>query len=68
MSDAKPIIPDVLACRIPIQQILLEVHHNFRTLRFKDTRRLIKMMRDHGYRIFDISRRAREFSLLKQPS
>lgn len=62
------VIPDVLASPIPIRQILLEVHHNFRTLRFKDTRRLIEMMRDHGYRIFDISRRAREFSLLKQPS
>ncbi len=60
------IMPGVLASGIPIRQILLEVHHRMRGLRFKDTLRLIEIMRDHGYRIFSISRRAREFSLLKE--
>ncbi len=59
------VLPDVLASGIPIRQILMEVHHNFKTLKFNDTRDMLRALRSHGYRILDISRRAREFSLLK---
>ena len=35
--------------------------------RFGDTLEVIESMRAHGFGIFDISRRALEFSFLKQP-
>ena len=60
------VIPDVLASGLPIGQILLEVHHNFKLVRFDQTLRLVEALREHGYRIFDISRRALELSLLKK--
>ena len=57
---------DVLASGLPIRQILLEVHHNFKQVSFDDTLQLVTALREHGYRIYDISRRALELSFLKK--
>lgn len=61
------VLPDILASGIPIAQILIEFHHNFRTLAFADTHRAVEQLRAAGYRILDISHRAREFCFLKAP-
>ena len=61
------VIPDLLASPIQVHQLLLEVHHGYPSLSFADTRTAIESLRAAGYRIFDISRRGREFSLLKTP-
>ncbi len=58
------VLPDILASGIPIGQILIEFHHNFRTLSFADTHRAVDLLRGSGYRILDISHRAREFCFL----
>ncbi len=61
------VLPDMLACGLPINQILLEFHHNFRGVRFEDTLQAIESLRAHGFGIFDTSRRGLEFSFLKRP-
>ena len=61
------VLPDVLACGLPINQIILEFHHNFRGVSFDDTLQAIESLRAHGYGIFDISHRALEFGFLKKP-
>jgi FkbM family methyltransferase len=59
------VLPDILDSGIPIRQILVEFHHDFRTLRFAHTQQAVDQLRSRGYRIFDISHRAREFCFLK---
>ena len=59
------VLPDILESRVPVGQILIEFHHGYPKLSLDDTRTALALLRSHGYRIFDISRRAREFSLLK---
>ncbi len=61
------VLPDVLACGLPINQIILEFHHNFRGVSFDDTLQVIDSLREHGYGIFDVSHRALEFGFLKRP-
>ena len=60
------IIPDLIAAEPPVGQILLEFHHNFRTLSFRHTRDAVAALRSHGYGIFEISHRAREFSFIRR--
>ncbi len=60
------VLPDVLDCGLPVNQILLEFHHNFKGVRFQDTLQAIESLRAHGYGIFDTSHRGLEFSFLKR--
>ena len=60
------VLPDVLDCGLPVGQIIMEFHHNFRTVSLDDTRQAIELLRGHGFGIFDISRRGLEFSFLKR--
>ena len=59
------VIENILADRIPIRQLLVEFHHNYRTIPLHRTVRALRCLRDAGYRIFNISRRTLEFSLLR---
>ncbi len=61
------VLPDVLACGLPINQIILEFHHNFREVSFDDTLQAIESLRAHGFGIFDVSHRGLEFGFLKRP-
>ena len=61
------VLPDVLACGLPINQIILEFHHNFRGVSFDDTLQAIESLRAAGFGIFDVSHRGLEFGFLKRP-
>lgn len=60
------VLPDILATGIPISQILIEFHHNYKTLSLDHTLKAVTLLRHHGYRIFHISKRALEFSFIHQ--
>ncbi len=47
-------------------QLLLEFHHNMEGIPFERTREALSKAAAAGYRIFDISRRGLEFSLLRR--
>jgi len=59
------VIENMLADRISIRQLLVEFHHNYRTIHFNQTVQALRHLREAGFRIFNISRRALEFSLLR---
>ena len=58
------VLPDVLASGIPISQVLIEFHHNYKTLSLDHTLKAVSTLRRHGYSIFHISKRALEFSFI----
>src|SRR5262245_59359518 len=62
-----PVIQDVLACRIPIQQILVEFHHGHRGIGAGATRDAVRRLDAAGYRIFSVSPSGGECSFLKMP-
>ena len=59
------VLPDVLAAHAGMSQILVEFHHNYRTLTIDHTVRAVELLRRHGYRIFHVSPRALEFSFIR---
>ncbi len=60
------VIPDVLASKIEIGQILVEFHHRHNRIRVAKTREMIKLMNQQGYLIFDVSPNGYEYSFIKQ--
>jgi FkbM family methyltransferase len=57
-------LPDLLATDVPVGQLLVEFHYNHPSAPLDRTVALIRSLRAHGYRIFDISPRGYEFSFL----
>jgi FkbM family methyltransferase len=58
------VIGNMLADKIPIRQLLIEFHHNYRTISLDRTLLALRGLREYGFRIFNISPRVLEFSLL----
>lgn len=58
------VIGDLLAGPALVGQLLVEFHHNFRTIPFAATADALRGLRAAGFRIFAISERGLEFSLL----
>lgn len=60
-----PAIEDLLACRIPVDQLLVEFHHRWKELGTEQTIRTARNLHRAGYRIFDVSPSGEEYSFLK---
>jgi FkbM family methyltransferase len=60
------VIQDLLASAVRPRQLLVEFHHQRKKIAFEMTRQAISRLNDHGYFIFDISDRAREYSFIFQ--
>jgi len=60
-----PVIRDLLASRIQLQQILVEFHHGHRGHTVRQTRDAVRSLNAAGYKIFCVSKNGRECSFLK---
>jgi FkbM family methyltransferase len=60
------VIDDTLDSGIPVYQIILEFHHRFRTLSVEMTKSALLKLNAAGYRIFHISDKCREYSLIHE--
>lgn len=58
------VIKNMLADRLSIRQLLVEFHHNYRIIRFNQTLEALRRLGEAGFRIFRISPRSLEFSML----
>lgn len=59
------VIEDLLGREIPVRQLLVEYHHRFPGVGNAKTLASIELLERHGYRLFNISRSAEEYSFLK---
>jgi len=59
------VIEDLLARKIPVRQLLVEYHHRFPGIGNSKTQASIDLLERHGYRLFNISKSAEEYSFLK---
>lgn len=59
------VIPDVLNSNVTIHQLLVEFHHRFAEFGPKRTRLIVKMLKQHGFRLFNVSASGEELSFLK---
>lgn len=60
------VLDQLLDEQIPVDQILVEYHHQFRDIAPGRTRASVQRLRQAGYRVFHISPTGREFSLVHQ--
>jgi len=58
------VIDDIVNEKIPIGQILVEFHHNFRTVRLNRTLDAVRRLKERGYKIFHVSERSYELSFI----
>jgi hypothetical protein len=52
----------MLACRIPVKQLLVEFHHRWPHIGVAKTKRAIQELNAAGYRIFNVSPGGEEYS------
>lgn len=57
-------LADLVESRIPVRQLLVEFHHHFPGVGIEQTERAIAALQEVGFRIFDVSVRGLEMSLL----
>jgi FkbM family methyltransferase len=60
------IIEDILDSGIKVYQLLVEFHHRFKTVPIEKTKSVLEKLSAAGYRIFHISEKYREFSLIHE--
>ncbi len=60
------VIDNFLTDNVPVYQLLVEFHHRFKSVNIKQTKNSIKKLFDAGYRIFYISKKAREYSFIHE--
>ncbi len=58
------VIEDILETNVPVGQILVEFHHNFRSVSMTRTTSAVHRLNERGYRIFHLSMRGYEMSLI----
>ncbi|MCF8382586.1 MAG: FkbM family methyltransferase [Chlorobium sp.] len=58
------VIEDFLSDDVPVYQLLVEFHHRFSSVPVKKTKESLDLLYKKGYRIFYISEKAREYSLI----
>jgi len=59
------VIEDVLSAGVPIRQLLVETHERFFSDGKQKTEKIVRTLREHGYRVFGISDSYREISFVK---
>ena len=59
-----PVLDDVLAAKIPVGQLLIEFHHNFKSVGVNRTVRAVDALRAAGFRLFFLSNRTYEMSFI----
>lgn len=59
------VLGDVVRCPATVKQLLVEFHHGFEGISIGHTVGALRMLRDAGFRIFSISDRVKEFSLMR---
>lgn len=59
------VLDQILAERTPIDQLLIEFHHQFASIAAKRTVDMIAKLHDAGYDVFHVAENLREFSLVK---
>lgn len=59
------VIADLLACGIRVNQLLVEFHHRWREIGVGKTRTALRKLNQAGFRIFNVSPRGEEYSLLR---
>ncbi len=60
------VIDDLLKSQLDVKQLLVEFHHRFQSIGKKQTKSIIKKLNNHGYKIFFISEKGREYSFIKK--
>lgn len=58
------VIADIVSEALPIAQLLIEFHHNYETIPFQKTVDAVVALRNAGFRVFAISDRTYEISLI----
>jgi FkbM family methyltransferase len=59
-------IPDLVASGIEVDQLLIEIHYQFRSRSFQQGLDLIGQLKDYGMHCLHVSRRGYEFSFVRQ--
>lgn len=59
------VLSDLLASRVPVQQLLVEFHHRWKDVGLDRTRNAIQNLNQAGFRIFHVSAIGEEYSFLK---
>lgn len=59
------VIESIVENKIPVNQILIEFHHRFPTIGIKKTKKAISLLKNAGYKIFDVSPSGEEISFIK---
>jgi len=62
------VIADLVACRIPVKQLLVEFHHRWPEVGTEKTKQAMRALNDAGFRIFRVSPSGEEYSFLYSPS
>jgi FkbM family methyltransferase len=56
------VLDDLLREELPVGQLLVEFHHNFRSIPFARTERAVRALNAAGYQLFHVSERGLELS------
>lgn len=59
------IIEDIIKDQINVTQLLVEFHHRFAAIPFEQTKNSIRLLNQHGYKIFHISHSGQELSFIR---
>jgi FkbM family methyltransferase len=62
------VLADMLACGIPVKQLLVEFHHRWPQLGIEKTKEAIRGLNAAGYRIFSVSPSGEEYGFLRLPA
>jgi hypothetical protein len=57
-------LEDFLTNPVPVKQLLIEFHHHFRGIGIARTEQIVRRLQALGYKIFHISQRGLEMSLV----
>jgi len=61
------VLPDMLAQRIQVKQLLVEFHHRWPHIGVAKTKQAIRALNAAGYRIFSVSPGGEEYGFLMLP-
>jgi len=59
-------VPDLIASGIEVDQLLIEIHYQFRTRSFRMGLALIQQLKDYGMQCVHVSKRGFEFSFVRR--
>lgn len=59
------VIPDIIKSGIEIQQLLVEFHHRLPTVSVSNTKEMVKLLNNNGWRIFNVSSNGKNYSFIR---